>query len=95
MAESACSGGSRGFSGDFGDLRNLTTNQKAAGSSPAERTTKYLQIRCFCPSDPTRMSARTTRLTTYLFRNCLVGRHSGNRISLDPHARNVARVCIR
>jgi hypothetical protein len=28
-----------------------TTIQKAAGSSPDERTTKYLQIRCFAPSN--------------------------------------------
>jgi hypothetical protein len=26
----------------------LTTNKKAAGSNPAERTTKYLQIQRFC-----------------------------------------------
>ena len=30
-------GGSWGSLGDYGRLRNLTTNQKVAGSSPAER----------------------------------------------------------
>ena len=30
----------RGFMGDYGHLRNLTTNQKVAGSSPAERALK-------------------------------------------------------
>ena len=42
----------------------LATNQKAAGSSPAERTTKYLQMRRFCLVKCSRRSARTTHLTT-------------------------------
>ena len=45
----------------------LATNQKVAGSSPAERATKYLQIRRFCSVKSARRSARTTHLTTYLF----------------------------
>jgi hypothetical protein len=32
--------GFMGSMGDYGSLRKLTTNQKAAGSSPAERVTK-------------------------------------------------------
>jgi hypothetical protein len=38
--ESAFYGGSGGSLGADGYLRHLTTNQKAAGSSPAERTLK-------------------------------------------------------
>jgi hypothetical protein len=38
--KSAFYGGLWGFLGDYGHLRNLTTNQKVAGSSPAERATK-------------------------------------------------------
>jgi hypothetical protein len=38
--KSAFYGGLWGFLGDYGHLRNSTTNQKVAGSSPAERATK-------------------------------------------------------
>jgi hypothetical protein len=54
---------------DYGYLRKLTTNQKAAGSSPAERTTKYLQMKRFCVFKSVRRLACTIRLTTYLIPN--------------------------
>jgi hypothetical protein len=54
----------------------LATNQKAAGSSPAERTTNYLQMVRFRFVESSRRSVRTTHLTTYLFRNRFAGRHS-------------------
>ena len=38
--ESAFYGGLWGSLGDYGYLHNLTTNQKVAGSSPAERAPK-------------------------------------------------------
>jgi len=55
----------------YASAERLATNQKAAGSSPAERTTNYLQMLRFCFVESTRRSARTTHLTTYLFRNAL------------------------
>jgi hypothetical protein len=70
------------------------TNQKVAGSSPAERAAKYLQMLCFCLMIFTRRSARTTHLTTYLFRNGLPGAFRSDLFSLDSDARNVAWVDV-
>ena len=73
----------------------LATNQKAAGSSPAERATNYLQMQRFYSVKYARRSARTTHLTTYLFRNPLAGAVRSDRICLDPDAGNLARVDVR
>ena len=53
----------------------LPTNQKAAGSSPAERTTNYLETRCFRLLESTLVSFRTIHLTTYLFPEGFAGRY--------------------
>ena len=86
--ESAFYGSSWGFPGDYGHLRNLTTNQKAAGSSPAERTTNYLETRHFRLLESTLVSFRTIHLTTYLFPEGFAGRYralcsGGGRDCLD------------
>ena len=56
--------------GLYASAERLATNQKAAGSSPTERITKYLQMQRFCFVEFTRSSARTTHLTTYLVISC-------------------------
>ena len=73
---------------------NWPTNQKVAGSSPAERATKYLQMQRFCLMKCSRRSVRTTHLTTYLFRNRLAGPVRSGRSALNPDAQNVAWVGI-
>jgi hypothetical protein len=70
----------------------LATNQKAAGSSPAERAAIYLQIQRFCFVKCTRRSARTTRLTTYPSRTRLACPVRSVRIRDDPDAPNGAWV---
>jgi hypothetical protein len=47
--QSAFYGGSWGSLGDYGYLRNLTTNQKVAGSSPAERAPEIPANAAFLP----------------------------------------------
>jgi hypothetical protein len=50
--------------GLHGSADPLATNQKAAGSSPAERATNYLQIAAFCPASTQWTQAPTTVRTT-------------------------------